>query len=145
MPKKYATEEERVQARKLVQRKYDQKRAELHKERIAERNKVYRENNRDKYASYTKKWREENPVKAKLLKMRMNFKRRGAEVPKSVKLEVIMSSELCGICKGELNGNIEIDHIIPIKLGGDSSKENLQATHSLCNKRKGATSVCPAY
>jgi len=143
----YSTQEERIRARKTSMRKYDQKRAVLHKDRIDERNRKYREQNRKKLAVRSKKWREDNPEIYKSICRRMNFRRRGAAVPKSVKLDLIMKNKDCAICKLDLNGDVQIDHILPVSKGGTSEFGNLQAVHSLCNQRKGANillSVCPA-
>lgn len=35
-------------------------------------------------------------------------------------------------------GDIHIDHILPVSLGGLSELSNLQVTHSWCNLKKGA-------
>lgn len=44
---------------------------------------------------------------------------------------------LCGICKKLLDkGKEEIDHIIPIKLGGTSIAENIHLSHRECNRTK---------
>ena len=46
---------------------------------------------------------------------------------------------LCGICRQELpidRRAIEIDHILPRRLGGDHRRENLRATHIGCNRRR---------
>jgi 5-methylcytosine-specific restriction endonuclease McrA len=53
----------------------------------------------------------------------------------------------CAVCdlpitkSGEYNGHhlgkVSVDHIIPIALGGNSRRENLQPTHSWCNTKKG--------
>lgn len=43
---------------------------------------------------------------------------------------------VCGICRQELRAPIDIDHIIPLSKGGTHTYNNLQATHSGCNRRK---------
>ena len=44
----------------------------------------------------------------------------------------------CGICHGVVLELPEVDHIVPIALGGLSVEENMQVAHSDCNRRKGA-------
>jgi hypothetical protein len=57
------------------------------------------------------------------------------------KMELIKSQgNTCPICKSNLyfGQNIEVDHIFPIALGGQDTKENLQITHAECNRSKKA-------
>lgn len=49
------------------------------------------------------------------------------------------SKGLCGICKTPLDlFGIDFDHIIPLARGGTHTRDNIQATHSRCNRAKGA-------
>lgn len=41
----------------------------------------------------------------------------------------------CFLC--DSTSNLQIDHIIPITLGGDNSEENIQVLCKLCNCKKG--------
>lgn len=43
----------------------------------------------------------------------------------------------CQIC-GDTDGPLEIDHIVPLALGGTNDIENLQVLCRSCNRRKGA-------
>ena len=46
----------------------------------------------------------------------------------------------CGLCSKLLpedSGRVEVDHIMRVCDGGDSSIDNLQAVHQACNQRKG--------
>lgn len=43
---------------------------------------------------------------------------------------------LCALCWEPLGEAVEIDHIIPIKYGGENTPENLQITHPACNQQK---------
>lgn len=46
---------------------------------------------------------------------------------------------LCGICHKPLDlFGIDFDHIVPLARGGPHTRENIQATHSYCNRSKGA-------
>ena len=62
---------------------------------------------------------------------------------KSILRKTAMVCALCGMpldksLKYPDPMSISIDHIIPVKLGGKSTIDNLQATHLICNKEKGA-------
>jgi|SRR5262245_9375606 len=54
--------------------------------------------------------------------------------------KVLMDSRgICGICHESLDlFGTDIDHIVPLAKGGAHVQENLQATHSRCNRSKGA-------
>lgn len=46
---------------------------------------------------------------------------------------------VCGICTEDVDpGDVHLDHIKPVALGGPTEVANLRVTHSLCNMRKGA-------
>lgn len=43
---------------------------------------------------------------------------------------------ICGICLQPIEGAFEYDHILPLSKGGPHITENLQLSHSLCNRKK---------
>jgi 5-methylcytosine-specific restriction endonuclease McrA len=45
---------------------------------------------------------------------------------------------LCPCCNRELGDNYHLDHIMPIKLGGTNTDDNVQFLRSECNLRKAA-------
>lgn len=59
----------------------------------------------------------------------------------------------CGICSGEIDRTLEypdlmsatIDHVIPWSRGGAHTRANCQASHWLCNIRKGAATPALAH
>jgi 5-methylcytosine-specific restriction endonuclease McrA len=45
----------------------------------------------------------------------------------------------CGICHMPLCAHdIEVDHIVPVALGGSDARRNLRLVHGVCNRAKGA-------
>ncbi|MFD4474685.1 HNH endonuclease [Streptomyces sp. NPDC058471] len=52
----------------------------------------------------------------------------------------------CGICDGVVPVTISgaeyygptIDHVVPLAMGGDDTRGNVQLAHRVCNSRKGA-------
>ena len=42
-------------------------------------------------------------------------------------------------CGWPLDGDVHVDHILPVAAGGTNDWMNLQALHALCNQRAGAT------
>lgn len=59
--------------------------------------------------------------------------------------EVIRSADgLCGICRQPFDlFGIEIDHIVPLALGGPHVRSNVQAAHAACNRAKGSKVLSP--
>lgn len=68
----------------------------------------------------------------------MKSRARAARVKGKVDKEEITNwgTGLCGICDNLLNDSYEIDHIMPLKHGGEHKAENLQLTHKKCNRIK---------
>lgn len=44
----------------------------------------------------------------------------------------------CALCYHMLGDDIHMDHILPLKLGGPNTDNNIQLLHKKCNSRKGA-------
>lgn len=44
----------------------------------------------------------------------------------------------CAICHVALGMNYDVDHVLPLKLGGGNDKDNLQLLCRACNRSKGA-------
>ena len=67
---------------------------------------------------------------------------RRRRIRKRVKRQRIIKRDgmVCGICKTSIQAecDLHIDHILPIARGGSSDDSNLQPTHAVCNRRKGA-------
>jgi len=55
-------------------------------------------------------------------------------------------ARICGLCGGDVDMLIRnpdpraptIDHVVPLSLGGDDIKANVQLAHRACNTAKGA-------
>lgn len=45
----------------------------------------------------------------------------------------------CTICGEKLNGNVDIDHIVPVKDGGTNESGNLRVVHASCHKARHAS------
>lgn len=66
---------------------------------------------------------------------------RNVQLTSEKKLELIQKqNNICPICKSSLyfGQDIEVDHIMPIAVGGLDSEQNLQITHMDCNRKKGS-------
>lgn len=96
---------------------------------------------RAKAVARARSWQLANPERSKSLRREVSHRRRarimGSQVgPVNFKKVLIDSSGLCGICLKPLDSQIDYDHIIPLVKGGSHTQDNLQATHSTCNRRK---------
>ena len=55
---------------------------------------------------------------------------------------------VCGICEGLIDKTIRLpnlmaatlDHVVPLAIGGQHTRDNVQAAHALCNFTKGCDS-----
>jgi 5-methylcytosine-specific restriction endonuclease McrA len=105
---------------------------------------------------YMRGWRNENPQKVLLAVRKWQKKniekvraigRKATALYKARKLKVSIgvidygeiirkSKGICGICKKEIIGDYQFDHIYPISKGGRHTQDNLQLAHPSCNVHK---------
>jgi len=81
-----------------------------------------------------------HPERYKEIQGRRKAQKQNSQVEK-VDLKKILrnANGLCGICKEPLDlFGIDFDHIVPLARGGTHTTDNIQATHSHCNRAKGA-------
>lgn len=108
--------------------------------------KWFRENP-DKHLAHVNKWREENPEKAKNNDRRKTMRyraRKKAAFVETVDPMVLFERDkgICGICQKEIVMTFEVDHVVPLAVGGVHSYDNCQVAHPSCNRRKGANQFC---
>lgn len=123
------------------------------RDKEAERGRLYRKNNREKYLASVAAWREENRDAARSATRRWTAKnpekvraitaaRRARQMSAEGSLTASEVREIttrqggkCAYCKKKTK--MTIDHIIPLIQGGRHSKENVQMTCARCNSAKG--------
>lgn len=110
-------------------REYYQK----NKERIKEYQAKYRAENPEKRYQTDRKYRQTHRDECNI-----KSRARAAKVKGKIIKEEITNWDtgLCGICDKLLGDTYEIDHIIPLKHGGEHKAENLQLAHKRCNRVK---------
>ena len=59
-----------------------------------------------------------------------------------LKAQILKESTLCYLCGHE--GADSIDHVIPVKMGGQTTRANLRPAHLTCNKARGTMGVAEA-
>lgn len=94
---------------------------------------------RAKQSEYVRKYRATNPIAAE--KHRAHESRR--RVPKGqgefVSLADVMfdHDDMCYLCGAPIDaGDVHMDHVVPIALGGTHTRGNLAPAHAKCNQIK---------
>ncbi len=103
----------------------------------------WRQANREKINQYFRDYYYANYEASKLSRRLSRAKRRAVgEISKAIAEQLLAQSlSRCYICNNEFGYRWEIDHINPIKLGGDNSLDNLAIACQSCNRRKSAKSL----
>lgn len=125
-------------------------------ERALSQNRAYQVRNRDKinaaererhdqnreaYRLRLRTWKRNNPEKVKAdvharnAKKRANGGRYTAEEWEALKRFYGYHCLCCGRCEPEIK--LEVDHVIPVHLGGPNTIDNLQPLCGFCNRSKG--------
>lgn len=105
--------------------------------------KRYYEENKELLLSLTKKWRKDNPEKVREIgkissaNRRARKKRSGGHFNKE-DVEKLYKNQKgkCATCLKLLDKKFEVDHIMPLFLGGSNWPKNLQILCISCNRRK---------
>lgn len=123
------------------------------KEKFAEATARYRKNNRDKYLKAKAVYREKHSEKISQWwknnrdlgrvyhcrrTKRVKDNTKGCHFTKNdINILYKIQKGKCIYCKSSLELGYHLDHIMPLYLGGDNSKDNLQLTCPTCNLKKG--------
>jgi 5-methylcytosine-specific restriction endonuclease McrA len=123
------------------QKDYRRRRAEKHKQYARQYYLEHREHLRALGKQASRLWAAAN-------KQRLNAatRNRRARIRKSegkhsaqdIANLYVAQEGLCAACLASIEPGFEVDHIMPIALGGRNSKENLQLLCAPCNRSKGA-------
>jgi 5-methylcytosine-specific restriction endonuclease McrA len=97
-----------------------------------------REERAKRESEQKRRWKKNNP---ELVRADIAFRR--AKRKGSTELEMILPNVvferdkgICQICKTEVIGKYELDHIIPVSKGGQHLYSNIQLAHVSCNRKK---------
>lgn len=131
------TLEEKKQARKESLRKY----AANNPEKIKQAQAKYKAQHPERRKASVKKWDTNNTEARRIHR----HTRRARKMESGGVLSVGLAKKLfqlqkgkCACCKKPLGVGYQLDHIIPIALGGPNTDTNIQLLRALCNRQKGA-------
>lgn len=111
------------------------------KERILAKDKLYREANKEKVAARRKRWLLKNPDVIRINKQnrRERAKSAGGQLSKGLTEKLFQAQRgKCACCKLDLGDNYELDHVLPLALGGLNEDANMQLLRKACNRQKHA-------
>lgn len=103
--------------------------------RHPERRERYRQDNKDKYNAYLRKWRKGPKFAAIVAKRRASL-----AVAEVFDREEIWKRDggYCYLCNSPVDqNNWHMDHVVPLSRGGDHAFDNCAVTHPVCNLKKG--------
>lgn len=138
----YRENRKRILARvKQYREDNPEKRKQYHKDNrdhlSASRKRYYREN-RERELTSSKQWKENNPEKNREYNHRrrsLRMNNGGTLTAQDIRMIKTKNTE-CAICHSA--GNLELDHIIPLSLGGRNEPQNIQVLCKHCNSSKQA-------
>ena len=89
---------------------------------------------RAKYAANPRKY--ENFTARNNLRRARKLAASGSHTAMDIKTLFSLQRGKCAVCREGIKGCFQVDHILPLKLGGSNGKENLQILCPQCNKSK---------
>ena len=101
----------------------------------------YRTENPEQWKAVKAKWRKLNPELHRIYEHNRRARKRATGGKLSNNLgEVLYARQKgkCACCNEPLGDNYNLDHIMPIKLGGANENWNIQLLRPSCNSSKGA-------
>lgn len=109
------------------------------------KSKAWRAENPGRDVASHREWRKRNPElareRARLLRARRRAQEAGVEQER-VDYAVVLKlhGRWCHICDSEIapEGELHMDHVIPIARGGSHTYRNVRPSHAKCNRWKGA-------
>lgn len=117
---------------------YKRKWYQANRELLAKQNKERRANDPKRYAQYTKKWRLANREKVRYWASKRRAIQAGATKFDGKSILVIQIYVVASRVSKCLGIPHDVDHIVPLSLGGAHSIENLQVLPSRLNRKKNA-------
>lgn len=86
-------------------------------------------------------WRKRNPEAFRSVGANYRARKRAAEgshTGEDIQKIYDLQHGCCAYCKKKLGKKYDVDHVMPLKLGGSNGKDNLQILCPSCNRKKNA-------
>lgn len=99
---------------------------------------TWRDLHREKAKEAARQWRIDHPEAARLHRANRRARIALARTQKYIKVINLHNwvSKLCGVCNEYIDGDYQLDHIVPLSRGGEHCESNLQLAHPYCNRHK---------
>ena len=114
-------------------RRWRRENPERHKKRMAE----WYLDNREYVAKRTRAWQLENPEKCCEMAQRHRARKLGVEHEEYSRDDIMSKHPRCLACYSV--DSLQLDHVVPVSLGGPDKESNLQVLCKPCNSSKNAT------
>ncbi len=102
---------------------------------------AYREQKREKCLALTKAWNKAHPDAVRTLSQNRRARKRrvGGKLSSGLRARLFESQRgKCACCAQPLGPDAQLDHIVPLALGGANEDWNMQLLLPRCNQQKGA-------
>ena len=129
------------EARKLARKESLKKYAEANAEKVKAAQVAYKANHPEKRKAAVLKWDKANPESKRIHAhtRRARKSASGGTLSKGLLAKLFaLQKGKCACCKQPLGSDAQLDHIVPIAMGGANTDENIQLLHGLCNRQKSA-------
>lgn len=142
-------EKARESHKKWVERNLEKDRArkkkwrEEHIEHVIQNNKDWYVANAKRVFDNVKRWQKENPDRTTIYRARRRANKRGA----GGKITIQEWKDLCNkygnkcLCCGRTDVKLTLDHVIPLKMGGENTIGNSQPLCRSCNSKKSTKTI----
>lgn len=139
----------------IDRREYDRLKAARYRAANAEKVRAYTEANKERRRERAAQWAKDNPERA--LQNHANWRRKnpeavkarwrnrraalkaspGAHTAEEVAALLEKQGHQCAACRASLTRGYELDHVLPLCLGGHNRITNIQLLCRTCNRKKG--------
>lgn len=108
-------------------------------EKVAAAKRKWRENNPEKLRAAQLRWDKNNPEKKRVHRENRRARERNAPGVLSTDIKTklfALQKGKCPVCRSKLSAKTDLDHILPLCLGGANEDKNVQLLCQSCNRSK---------